>query len=496
MCPSNDKNTICGQRYSHLMQAGTRFTFGPQCRTSVQDHIIRNRLTPLKWRKNFDELLEAMYLTQHGAHIVDLMRAKVETGLRARIRNMVSGGLIKEEVRNGDTRYAWRADADNFLGLQGWWKDWSPAASQKLAKPDKKPSSVPASKSPKGKNTILKQSLSGNRVRGGNIGSNAIAGVGGDVNLRQTIYIYCRDDISLDNDSSDDHDDDGSDVLIYKESVSEDDDLFDSSEDDELVEVPEVKTEAHNIAMDDATPTQQTKPGFLTHPLQPFQYQQFINNCNHSCGHHHQPPPNPVVPDLPFPPPPPPQFPPRTAPPAEAETPSASGSSSGVLYTPSSSASDLHTIPPPTPITVPCDPTPPPPIIISSGPALPGNVTGRPCSISPQESASEINPSPQGRLSLRTSIDRRVIRAGLQDCTEDQLLQTIDQLGNALTGNMIWRLKVLSGPDDPAWLAQDLEEKKDRHLDLLEVVCEELNERLGLGCGEGVLALSWWWFEG
>ncbi|KAL2669823.1 hypothetical protein Neosp_015268 [[Neocosmospora] mangrovei] len=123
------------------MQAGTRFTFGPQCRTSIQDHIIRNRLTPLKWRKNSEELLKAMYLTQHGAHIVDLMRTKVETGLGARIKDMVNGGLIKEEVRNGDTNYIWRADADNFLGLQGWWKDWSPTTSQRHAreaKPSKK----------------------------------------------------------------------------------------------------------------------------------------------------------------------------------------------------------------------------------------------------------------------------------------------------------------------------------------------------------------------
>lgn len=474
MCQSNDRNTICGHRYSHLIQPGTRFTFGPQCRTTVQDHIIRNRLTPLEWRKNFDELLEAMYLTQHGAHIVDLMRTKVETGLRARIRHMVNGGLIKEEARNGNMAYTWRDDADNFLGLQGWWKDWSPATSQRLAR-EAKTSSTAAPKPPKGKASTQKQYLDGNHVLGGQIGSNAIAGVGRDVNLRQTIYVYRRDDSSssseADASSSSSHE---SDMLMYENLSGEDDDSYDNSDDGWI---PVAKAEDNNIVMADTFATRQPTSAFLAHPSHPYLYQQFINNCNHSCNHHQQPQ-NHVVPEL------------------MPGTPPSPGSSSDLLYTPPPSfVSNLHTASPSAPISLSSDTTLLPSVIRSSDPVQPSIVASGPSFIWPQDSASGINLLPRDEVPLRTSIDRRAIQAWLQDCTQEQLLQIIDELSTALIGDMIWKLKVLGGPDDPTWLPQDLHQRKDRHLDMLDIVCEEVDARLGLGYGEGVLALSWWWLE-
>ncbi|KAF4975072.1 hypothetical protein FZEAL_8094 [Fusarium zealandicum] len=123
---------ICGQSYAHLAQAGSRVTYGGQCKRAIQDHIIRQRLTPLTWRTNLNKLLKAMYLTQHGSHLCQLMRSKVEVCVKSRIKEMVEGGLIKETTRGGQSEYVWRRDADNFLGVDGWWKDWSISVSKEL----------------------------------------------------------------------------------------------------------------------------------------------------------------------------------------------------------------------------------------------------------------------------------------------------------------------------------------------------------------------------
>lgn len=102
---------------------------------AIQDHIIVNRLTPTHWRSNFDDLLGEMHLIQHGRDILHLMRPKVERCVRARIAEMVEGGLIREVTRDGaDVEHEWRVDADNFLGHPGWNKDWSVAAGRVFAR--------------------------------------------------------------------------------------------------------------------------------------------------------------------------------------------------------------------------------------------------------------------------------------------------------------------------------------------------------------------------
>ncbi|RMJ05260.1 hypothetical protein CDV36_014075 [Fusarium kuroshium] len=135
MCRGNTREKICGARYRHLLVPGTRFNFGPQCRVAIQDHIIVNRLTPTHWRSNLDNLLRDMYLVQHGREILDLMRPKVERCVRARIGEMVEGGIIREVIRDGaDVEYEWRHDADNFLGQPGWNRDWSFVAGRVFAR--------------------------------------------------------------------------------------------------------------------------------------------------------------------------------------------------------------------------------------------------------------------------------------------------------------------------------------------------------------------------
>ncbi|KAF4969148.1 hypothetical protein FZEAL_10274, partial [Fusarium zealandicum] len=133
MCVTNNAERICGQTYAHLAQDRSRMTWGAQCKRVILSHIIKNRLTPVATRKNFEKLMRALYLTQHGPDIERCMRSRVERCVVGRIRGMVHGGLINESVHpNRHTEYVWRADADNFLGVDGWCDDWSVAHGESL----------------------------------------------------------------------------------------------------------------------------------------------------------------------------------------------------------------------------------------------------------------------------------------------------------------------------------------------------------------------------
>ncbi|KAF7554119.1 hypothetical protein G7046_g6906 [Stylonectria norvegica] len=133
MCFNNTPQIICGRNYDDLMRVGSQVTYGPDCRRAIQDHIIQNRLTPLTWRKNFEDVFISMHLTENGQHLVDLMRSKVERCVRDRVADMVKGGLIQTSNETGEVVYNWRSDADNFLGSPGWCRDWSVEHGRSLA---------------------------------------------------------------------------------------------------------------------------------------------------------------------------------------------------------------------------------------------------------------------------------------------------------------------------------------------------------------------------
>lgn len=153
MCFSNTPHQVCNRPIPELHLRGSKFTYGPSCRVAIQDHIITNRLYPGYESRNFNNLLTAMYLHKCGPETVDLLRAKIKKCISERLREMVQGGLIVAEFREGQLEFTWREDADAFLGCPGWNRDWSVDKGRELAgmnpstvKPNAKPSVKPTGK--------------------------------------------------------------------------------------------------------------------------------------------------------------------------------------------------------------------------------------------------------------------------------------------------------------------------------------------------------------
>ncbi|RMI98458.1 hypothetical protein CDV36_016100 [Fusarium kuroshium] len=246
MCPTNDAHTVCGRQINVLRQPGKKMVWGAPCKSAMQDHIIRYRITPNRIRRRFDDLLDRMYLRQHGRDVEALMRPKVKDALERVVREMVDQGLIEaREEEDGEPWYQWRADADNFVGIGAWNHDWSEEASQRFQAAHRHQSrAVPgaAAPGPRSRNracppaptpvptpgkkpTTLDQTVNGCQTKTGGIGTAVIAGVGtigGSVNYNHTIKIYHR--------HGDDDDDEGaaaisdSDDDEVKHEVSEDSD--------------------------------------------------------------------------------------------------------------------------------------------------------------------------------------------------------------------------------------------------------------------------------
>ncbi|KAJ3542928.1 hypothetical protein NM208_g3847 [Fusarium decemcellulare] len=278
-----------------------------------------------------------------------------------------------------------------------------------------------------------KQTIQGTNVRGRNIGSHATAGCE---------YV-----------NSDDGLDEGSLVGIEEEeSETEDKDVKDI----DMVDAPHI-----NMPIG----------GF-----HPFQYQQFINNCNHNCGHNAQHLPETKVPETP----------PATSPfPVVPPSPcSSSTDSDGVMSLPTP-------IIPFTPVSATTSPEHAK-LFTTQRPSQ------KPCSVVPDDSASVADitrrSQPAGRThEPRTAINEAATRAFVETWSEQQLLNTIDQVGQGLVSEMIWRQKVLMGQEDQVCLSQNLHEGTNQYLDYLDIIGEVLDEKLGLGAGQGVFAQTWWW---
>lgn len=74
-----------------------------------------------------------MHLHKCGAAAIDLLRHKIKKCISDRIKEMVLAGLIQAVEVDGQIEYIWREDADNFLGVAGWNRDWSREKGDELA---------------------------------------------------------------------------------------------------------------------------------------------------------------------------------------------------------------------------------------------------------------------------------------------------------------------------------------------------------------------------
>ncbi|UPL03041.1 hypothetical protein LCI18_013975 [Fusarium solani-melongenae] len=209
MCPTNDADTVCGRQINVLRQPGRKMVWGAPCKCAMQDHIIQHRITPNRIRRRFDDLLDRMYLRQHGREVEDLMRPKVKDALERVVREMVNQGLIEAREEDGEPLYQWRADADKFLGIGAWNHEWSKEASQRFQAAHRhQGQAVPGAAAPRPRSgnrayppalgkkpTTVDQRVNGCQTKTGGIGTGVIAGVGtigGSDNYNHTINIYHR----------------------------------------------------------------------------------------------------------------------------------------------------------------------------------------------------------------------------------------------------------------------------------------------------------------
>ncbi|KAM0341192.1 hypothetical protein ACHAPU_010122 [Fusarium lateritium] len=461
MCVTNTRRNICGQTYAHLRQPGTRFEPGGECRAAIQDYIIQNRLTPNDTLRNFGHLLRDMHLKSNGEHIKALMTKKVRDLVRNKIREMIKGGLISEVVvkSNDKPKYLWRQDADNFLG-QAPRRDWSLRASKLLARQkasqksrashkckssQRKPSSR---RMPPLHASENKQTVQGTQVNGRNIGSHAIVNGSGGVNIGpHSFHIYHKG-------QSDDEDDET--VVVYEE--SEDDDIGYSSEDSD----EESDDDAFSIAKSEIEDEDDKKDIVMRDAPVPVRVSLdkavVINNCNHACfrGCNHnclESSPSESSPlDSPAPR--------TTSPPA-----------SSLIVSPARN----HT-PPPTPS----------PINLHRLSAT----VHRPDSIAPEDSVSVAHLSTPRRMhQTRTAINTEELRRHVSGFTEQELFQAVDHLAELLIEEATERARLSSVETEGLYAGTN------QYLDYLDVLAKVIDDRSGLGVGEGILELSWWWVE-
>ncbi|KAM0414569.1 hypothetical protein ACHAPT_013585 [Fusarium lateritium] len=555
MCPTNNTQTICGRPINILQQPGRKMVWGAPCKCAMQDHIIRHRLTLNRIRRHFDDLLDLMYLRQHGREVENLMRPKVKDALERVVREMESQGLIKAREEDDEPCYEWRADADNFLGIGAWNHDWSEEASQRLqaahqrrtrAVPDAAapapglksrnracppaPAPAPAqgqapapTPAPGKKGTTLDQKVSGCQTKTGGIGTGVIAGVGtigGSVNYNQTIKIYHRhgDDDDEAAAAVPDSDDDDNDNLKHEESDDSDDD----DDDDGWGFRVETDSEPEDVEMAD------------TPPMQPTQLHQHTHDHRHEHrwkGHGPEVSPFPTNDDWPWPSPP---KSPRPSPPPSFPSPPSSSTCAPSWDSPPSvppsmppSVAGWESLP-----TPPQDEFPAPPSTFigwesapSQRPQAPSTAgsasipltppdwqptTPRPAE--PQRTALFPGPRPRTRprtrpgpepttepiparqRRARSNMDRQAVRDSLATHTEQQLLQAVDEIAAALISDYTWKWKVNVGED--LGLVEDLTQRGNYRLDYLDVIGELLDDMSGLeSTRDGIFARAWWWLE-
>ncbi|RMJ03538.1 hypothetical protein CDV36_014934 [Fusarium kuroshium] len=470
----------------------------------ILDYIITNRLTPTKWRKNFQDLLVAINIAGLGKAVEGLMRGKVESCVRRRIKEMVAGGLVKEKKRDGEVFYVWRDDVDNFLGQHAWMKDFSPATGKKYKaeqkgiltpKPSPKTSKKGSEESPK---TLRKDPRSDNprnakkpaTRRGGHksgdyrpIRATSITQVGGNVGenntnrsgnnrgataTSKTVFVIGGGygHIGRHMADTDDESELGGTGLHEEEAgESSDDDSgyddfsdFDDDGDGDDTEDHDngsgEEDQDPDVEMPDA-PTLTLNPSHLHLHWDRHKHQHC--HCSHdalgsrSCTRHQGSP---------------------------------TSSSNGGSNSTTRSMLSKEAITPPTPRT-PATPSPTPTIAARVNRAL------SICSMTPSESASSA-PAPRARPEGERLAAAHSKCSGL---STEELLTSIDQAAGAVIGLATWRMAVMAAETDPG-LANDLRERIESLLEMVDVMKEVLREKMG-GEKEDYCfgGRFWWWMK-
>ncbi|EEU33533.1 uncharacterized protein NECHADRAFT_89408 [Fusarium vanettenii 77-13-4] len=424
MCVTNSPEQICTRRFVDLLRPGASFTFAPSCKRKILDHIITNRLTPTKWRKNFQDLLVAINIAGLGKTVEGLMRGKVESCPATR-----RGGY-----KPGDYRPI-RATSITQVGGNVGENNTNRGGNNRGAIATSKTVFVIGS----GYGHIVRHMADTDDES--ELGSTGLHDEeAGESSDDDSSY----DDFSdVDDDDDDDNDGDGDDTEDHDNGSGEEDQ-------DPDVEMPDA-------------PTLTLNPSHLHLHWGRHKHQHC--HCSHDAlgsrsYTRHQ----------------------------GSSTSSSNGGSNST--TRSMLSEEAITSPTPrTPVTpaprTPATPSPTPTIAARANRAL------SICSMAPSESASSA-PAPRARPEGERLAAAHSKCSGL---STEELFTSIDQAAGAVIGLATWRMAVMAAETDPG-LANDLRERIESLLEMVDVMKEVLREKMG-GEKEDYCfgGRFWWWMK-
>ncbi|KAJ3546815.1 hypothetical protein NM208_g1831 [Fusarium decemcellulare] len=469
MCFTNTRTKICDREYDDLLRANARMTWGAPCKGAIQDHIISNRLTPLRRWKQFSRLLQALYLKQNGRNVENLMRPKVKDAVTRVINEMVKGKLIRRKSRGEEVYYAWRSDADNFIGVGGWHHDWSVEAGRLLGNKNRKPrpSDAPGRSKPptpprRGKGTGRLEAVQANTAAGRS-GDPTISREHDDDDDGGTPVTYNTDsEASADSSDDDDQDDDDDDV---------DDDTADDDSDEGCDDASDAVTKGDSGGDQDSHADSDTE----MKDAPPIKHQHDVRHCHHW----HKPCDDP---------------PPLCPWPKSPET-SSSPLSSSCSFTPASTAT--------TPITPVTQHYPAPESKLPSPQVFRLSTTMSVCSLAPSESVSSIGvrgvnthqPMEQPREMSGALVDWDDVRAEFREYSAHQLFTMVDETAEIIIG-LLTRSQAMRIVQEKSDFPKRVETIVELHFKCVEVIKEVLVEKTGwpkeIMCFGGEF---WWWMK-